>query len=88
VLDQLVEDQGVRSLRVRARREGYDHLTISLLRECPVQTGHLDNCAECKNLRGGQDNDTYADLANTKCIPSSRHPTEEGYARGVVRPTR
>ena len=45
-----------------------------------LEVHNLDNCAECKYLRGRQDNDTYADLADSKCTPPSRHPTEEGYA--------
>jgi hypothetical protein len=61
----------------RARKGRYDQLTIFLLQECQLRGTHFDNCAECKNLRGRQDNDTYAVLADCKCIPPSTHPTEE-----------
>jgi hypothetical protein len=66
--------------RTYARGGRCYHLTIFLLQECQLRGTHLDNCAECKNLRGKQDNDTYADLADSKCIPPSRHPTEEMFA--------
>jgi hypothetical protein len=56
-----------------ARRERRDHVTIFLLQECQLRGTHLDNCAECENIRGRQDNDTYADLANRQCIPNSTH---------------
>jgi hypothetical protein len=61
----------------RARKGRYDQLTIFLLQECQLRGTHFDNCAECKNLRGRQDNDTYAVLADCKCTPPSTHPTEE-----------
>ena len=71
---------GTPHLRARARGGRCDYLTIFLLQECPLRGTHLDNCAECKNLRGRQDNDTYADLAKRKCTPPTRHPPEEGFA--------
>src|SRR5829696_10425310 len=37
-------------LRARARGGRCDYLTIFLLPECPVLTGHLDNCAGSANL--------------------------------------
>ena len=73
---------GTRTLytRVRARKGRYDHLTIFPHQECHLRGTHFENCAKCKNLRGKQDNDTYAALADSKCTPPSRHPTEEMFA--------
>jgi hypothetical protein len=71
-----------------ARKERYESLTVFLLQECHLRRRHPDNSAGYANLEGGLDSDTYADLANRKCIPPSRHPTEEGNAKRGAHATR